>query len=34
VDRIDVAAFDSQAKLQEWIRQKAPAFVGGLLVAM
>lgn len=34
VDRIDVAAFDSQEKLREWVGRMAPAFVGGSLVVL
>jgi hypothetical protein len=32
VDRIDVAAFDSQEKLREWVSQMAPAFVVGPII--
>lgn len=34
VDRIDVAAFDSQDKLREWMSRTAPAFAEGPLVAL
>ena len=34
VDRIDVAAFVSQEKMREWVRQMAPAFAAGPLVAL
>jgi len=27
IDSIEVAEFESQAALKEWVRQKAPAFV-------
>jgi hypothetical protein len=32
VDRIDVASFESQEKLREWVSQTAPAFLGGPLL--
>ena len=32
VDGIDAATFDSHDKLREWVRQKAPAFLGGPLL--
>lgn len=32
VDAIDAATFDAHEKLREWVRQKAPAFLGGVLV--
>ncbi len=34
VDRIDVAAFDAQEKLREWVRQRAPAFLGGAVAGL
>lgn len=34
IDRIDVAAFDSQEKLRDWVRQTAPGFVGKAIVVL
>ncbi len=32
IDAIEVAAFDSQDKLRQWVRKKAPAFLDGALL--
>ncbi len=34
MDHIDVAAFDSQEKVRQWVSQMVPAFAGGPLVAL
>lgn len=34
VDRVEVKAFVSQEKMREWVRQMAPAFAAGPLVAL